>query len=743
VGAEGSAGVTVPKGGAAVFTRYLVIVNGDAGPVFAAANELRGKSPTFIGGEVTTATLAGETVGLADGTVAVLRNGLPVGFFLTDTQGRFRGQMEPGEYDIAVYAPGHAFATPGVPAFTTVKLSEGEDFEVAGLGLPPKSTLTLFLRDISPQLDEEGMPALPLATADQPTAGRVTWERLEPDPSPLAVTDGTLTVYPFRPLSAQPRSLTVGPRGEGKFDLAPGTYRLRAYRGPFDSSATLDVTLRAGHDTNRILEIGRVVAVPTVTVAEFGGNSQGNAADAILRALAEGVDLLVLSDAGRRTDAVAAARLLDEAFATPRNALPVTGRIAVATGETVATPGYGRFAAWPTWDPEQPWGFVVATDGQQARYPREIIADLLAALPQSAKNALGSANLVAEPLVRLDRPFADPVDHEILANAYFDTADASIDWETGAIAAPGRINRGHIGMGDASLWTAGEGDWTALDVLYSSSEAALQLSLNAWFSLLNLAYNPESGAQKRTTVLAMANGGAGEFADLPAGKPRNFLAGGIARDQFRSESAAERFVALGRVNDLLRDRRNVMSTGPWLDVEVRRQGAAGDAVTVGGFLVGAQTETVTVTVSVKSPCWAPFDTVDYYLNTMVEAPVVVDGVVTNAPAPVSTQSVTPTVENALTGLADADACRADGTGMGRYVAEVSLDLDTSAWDSWVVVKVSGQSFLPPLHGRHGALRPVAISNPVFVDRDGNFAFAPLCPSSACPQQGVMRLGHRD
>jgi hypothetical protein len=110
---------------------------------------------------------------------------------------------------------------------------------------------------------------------------------------------------------------------------------------------------------------------------------------------------------------------------------------------------------------------------------------------------------------------------------------------------------------------------------------------------------------------------------------------------------------------------------------------------------------------------------------------------TNWPAPVATQAIT-------LGPADLEVAASEaGTSFRRYRKRVTFRLPRPAYDTWLVAMVYGSRNLAPLAynppGLMGGVTPAtpfALTNPIYVDADGNgFDKPPFNP--ARPSQGVQ------
>lgn len=741
----------VPAGGSSTFTRYFIVGNGDSGDIFAAVNAINGVKPALVAGSVTTTTLAaGRAVGsapVADADVAFLRDGFPIAHLRTDADGKFEGELPPGSYAMAINAVGHPYpGTATRPPLITVRVREGRTVEIPTQWLPPSGRLRVFLRDMSAKRDPKTQaPSLPIEPVDLPTAGRVWIDHLGVDPSPSVMIVESIVTYPFRPASAESRVLTVGPDGEAALALEPGTYRLRAYHGPFYSTATVDAEVTAGRTTDRVLEIARVVPAWSTVIAQFNASTaRGRGAKlpetVVLDALGNGIGVLVASDVASRTDLAQAVRMLDGQFSTVGKDA-VSSRIGVAGGERVAT-GYGSFAAWPVTNPTTDNHLTSPFDENgKAHLPATILERLLAALSPRAKSEMEAERVTAQPLLQIDRPFGSP--KAIGDLGLFDAADVTVRWREGSIVAgERRVDGSLLGLPSGDLLSGVRFD--ALNVWYSLDPTTTVLSLNAWFALLNLGYNnPEFNKGALPILVATGAGALTEAPEWPVGLPANYiLEASVASPAAFLEKP---FAAVGKLNDDLRSKHNLVSNGPWVEFTLNPANAPAEKKGLGGRVTAANVTGATLHVKVYTPCWAPVSQVDFYWNTPVTAPQMLGGAMLNPPQPNLSVPITMNMLDGRSLTLDTTACRPDGTGFGLYSGAVTVTTATIARDAWFVTVVHGSDFVPPLTSPFGSVRPLAITNPIFYDADGDSKFTAPCAKDVgvCvnPQEAT-RLGWR-
>lgn len=734
--------IKVPGAGSAAFSRYLIVGQGDAGELVDAVNAIHGRDSEFLSGTVTTKDTTGAVVPAVGADVAVLQAGVPIAHFKADANGQYRGAMFPGDYEVAFNMQGHPYAN-SEPTLTAVSAGSKEGTEVTlDAALPAAARLRLFVKDMTAVFADDGT----FAPIEGPLPGHVAYRRQGGDPSPAAFDGKAGEVYPFRP--AERNVVTVDPSGEASVDVEAGQYEFVGYHGPAFSMARSTAELRPGKRTDRVIELARVVKAEGMLQADFSGQTLGSGgtvsvAERVVRAFAEGIELLVVTDASARTDVAKATDALDETFSpSGQDPRPVTRQIAVAPGERVATSGYGSFSAWPLYPANTPTGGGIVWDGAEdaALTPVELL-DALLGVPSDREyiESIGLEGTPA-PFLAVDPGYSQPGSTTL---GYFDAIDLSVDWsktyDEGALqAGPRAVSPAAVGLSGKTAEDLLTDRWNGINIFSAADESAFWLGVNSYFALLNLSAKADKKNLPQVTALAGASGGEG----LPTGMPRNLIPSPVTelrrlRCAVGESVCAEAVQAMGAVNAELLARRNVVTNGPWLSLEVASKSNSSKRAGVGEMLDLFPDTAITFDVAVTTPCWAPIDRIELYLNAEVTEPTIVNNAVVAAPVPVSTFTTAAftsrEVINDRTGLVDTTACRADGTGFGRIEVKLSGTLAMPR-DGWIVAVARGST--PPPFG----MRPLAMTNAVFVETKGDGKFGPLCPGADCPNTGTTRLG---
>ena len=218
----------------------------------------------------------------------------------------------------------------------------------------------------------------------------------------------------------------------------------------------------------------------------------------------------------------------------------------------------------------------------------------------------------------------------------------------------------------SSLVSAGLFD--ALEVLngYQASEQVISHLVADWFFLL--------GQGLRVTALGNSDT-----------HRLNWLRGGWPRTWLRLPVDNPGDVTPAMLSEALKNGRAVASTGPFLGLKV-------DGADIGDDVKPKTAGQVTIAITVDAPSWMQVDKVRLYVNGELRRDLSI---------PANQRPVF----------------------VGSFVELLTTD-------AWVVVEASGQKALPAdvvgevLASSGSPMRPYALTNPVFVDTDGNGIFSP-------------------
>ena len=520
----------------------------------------------------------------------VRRDGKP--FLLTQAARRVELTLpRQGRYSVALLVPGAGEGT-------TVPLVSPEATRPR---LPALSTLVAGLSD----------------AAGEPLPGRLVILGRDGTPAPAFGSDEGLRLENVVYLGAGPEKLL----------LAPGSYRLRATRGPQYGVAEASLRLVAGETRRLSLKLRQVVRAPGWLSADLHQHTTSSfdsplrPAERVLSAAALGLDLLVLTDHNVITapPVVTARPGSRPAAPAPRTAAaPLLSPLVVA-GEEVTSYGHliGHFNVFPLALGQE----IVARDTS----PAQLFAE--------ARRRPGA------PLIQVNHPRMGSI-------GYFD--QMQLDAASGRAAAAY-----HPGF---DLLEVLNGD--DLDRL-----EAVDRVLRDWYQLLN----------RGLRYVATAGSDAHRLPFQESGSPRTL----ILWDPSEKGGAPTEALALAA----LRAGRAVASSGPFVHFSL-------DGKPIGSLIKGGRP--LQLRLRVEAPAWMSVST----------ATLIANG----------------------TPLQTFRARKGEPVRL-----EVSRTLKPTS-DTWYVVVVRGEQEDPTLL-RRGVL-PFAVSNPIFVDVDGDGRCLPAAGAAA-------------
>ncbi|MEZ4360689.1 MAG: CehA/McbA family metallohydrolase [Kofleriaceae bacterium] len=540
------------------------------------------------------------------------------------------------------------------------------------------------------------------------------------------------------------RSLhTVGDSSDPVLELpAGGTYRIFASRGTEWTVADAKVTTQPAGPLTFTLR--HVAPAPGYFSTEWHVHQVGSPDSPVLSderlrsAVSAGVEMFAVTD----HDFVADLQPLVRQMGLERlvRALP---------GIEVTPFAYGHFNAWPL-EPlkDSPNGGAVdwarGSLGELAMTPREIFA---------AMRGRGAK------MVQINHPrssgFGQFQAFFDRANLVYNYVNRTIFGDFTRVAVPNTILR----LPEESLWTDTFNAlevWNGFGTADADRDGVLELVsldrvLRDWFNMLSLGFfvTPSGNSDTHSTV------------SDPMGMPRTYVR--VADD---SAAALDTTAAVDDVLATLSGstaagaavaRDVVISDGPMLELSVGGQPAIGRAVTAAGG-------TVTINVTVTSPDWAEFDTIEVFANTTPASPATTPGAIVPlkcwttrnlslaatdpcALAPLPAERLTVQLLNSPPGP--------------RYSATTTLVIDAAdipartgatGTDAWLVVRARGDRGIFPLmsngllsdaalldtvvNGTPAELRAAlahrgapaqAFAAPIFVDFDGGGYRAPFAP----------------
>lgn len=524
---------------------------------------------------------------------------------------------------------------------------------------------------------------------------------------------------------------------------ANGTYRIYASRGTEWSVASQPVTGAA--NVNLTFTLKQVVPTPGYLssdwhVHQIGSPDSNVPSDERVRsAVSSGTEMFAVTD----HDYVADLQPLVQSMGLER-------LLRVLPGIEVTPFSHGHFNAWPV-APDDSSASKGAIDWARGR---EGYAMVPGEIFQAMRDRGAKMIQVNHPREVGFTQFQGAWDR---ANVKFDYAGRMIygDYENASVP------NDYLRLPGESLWSdqfTGLEVWNGFAVKDSNMDGVRELQkldrvTRDWFSMLSLGLfvTPAGNSDTHTAI------------SDPVGMPRTYLR--VADDSAAALATGTAVdAALQTQTGANQTPRDVVITnGPWIDVKVGTVNALGRVFPSPG---GAA---VTLTVTIQSPDWAEFDTLEVFANT------------TPDPVPKSDDTtIIPlkcwTTRN-LTTLMMNDPCKAAAMpaealnvtlatipGPGsyrRYEATVTVTLDAqdivtragkTGTDAWLVFRVRGDRAVFPLlmsgatgdaaaatailGGDFATLRSAltgkgvpasAFTSPVFIDFDGGGYRAPFSP----------------
>jgi hypothetical protein len=496
------------------------------------------------------------------------------------------------------------------------------------------------------------------------------------------------------PIDGSAATVFTGPSGEAEIPLAAGPYRVSVTRGmawsvwPPEAVTTGGrlVDVEGGARVELLAEIAEVVDTSSALSGDFhvhavpSPDSPVSLEDRVRSFVGEGVDVIVSTDHDVITD-----------YAPVISALGFEGTLASVIGEELTTFDYGHFNGFPITRDASPNGGAFDWAGAEGpgKTPAEIF-DFYEAFPGTQVIQVNHPDSGYFRALKLDA---------LRGTSWGDPADFRMPPRE-----PDPVT------GDTGLFDEG---FTAMEMLNGYSLGQFNAIMHWWLAMIGRGFTPTATAVSDTHKQLLSQ----------AGGPRSYVFVDPAHDTtatFDAQHFAEQ-VNGGRL---------IGTTGPFMRVTARN--LAGETATLGDTLSAPPGEPVTVDVALDLPEWMRLDTLTYYANIGGEEVDVGHGAVEEDP-------VTPTGTLPIS-LTDADlVTAATGTERHRhYQKTISFEYTPEAGsDAYVVVVVrqvgEGGAMFPVVHRR--SARPMAFSNPIYLDTDGGgYDLPPLAELARLPRE---------
>jgi hypothetical protein len=681
---------TLEAGEERTYTSYFVVGRGDVGSVYDTVLQLRGTQTGTFGGRVVD-ELSQAPVGSASVMVLDAQNH-PIDQLSTDAGGAFLGHLPAGNYTYQVLRDDRLTTAP--QAFT---ITAGQ---ATGVFVQMKPPATLAVQ----ALDELGRHA-PMKI-----------QLLGHDPRVKGV-DGRNILYSLalgervRPTAFDGTDRYVEQAwwtADGRVDatVRPGTYDLVISRGPEYELTTKTITLRPGQFDAEHLQLQRSYTSDGWVAGDFHVHAQPSTdsdvslADRVTSCAAEGLEVAAATDHNYLTDytPVIANKGLDE-------------WLLGVTGMELTTFEMGHFIGFPLKvDPGSTRGgeFVWAHQKPQQIFdtlrglaldPKNVIVDIAhprqAVLGYFAQFYIDAAT--AEPytptgLLGVFAPYGDE----------FQAQNFSYDFDAMELITGRRIEDVHSYKAPDPLPPGPFPDPQPVPgqvVMGKDGRPAYPGVVETWFTMLDRGLRPTGlGASDSHHTLGDEPGYARTLVWVGKGKD---VPGGFSRDD----------VVAG-----IKGHHAIATNAPFIDMTI-------DGHMIGDTIVDTS-GTATVQLHVRAPSWAPVDHLVVYSNS---------NVVYDQPIPGPGTDYTTTIQVPLT--QDAWVV-AEVTGTHNMFPVLS-PTEFPPLDATIVIGALSKGLdlsTLPLTAKIAPIRthfstPYAITNPIWIDVDGNGWTPPMSPLS--------------
>jgi hypothetical protein len=508
--------------------------------------------------------------------------------FRTAADGTYSGALPPGTYTVRANKDGRLTATPAAPSVVvTASATSVQDFT-----LPAPGRIRVVVVDEN----NAHIPAKIQLVGFDPT----------PDPGNSDVVFFTVNTGVFGDYSSSKDGLPFGiahvafanRNGDtGEQEIEPGSYQVAVSRGPRYSTFTQNVTVTAGALTTVNAQIAEVVPTPGFISGDWHVHSINSAdcevtnEERVATELAEGMDFFTPSDHELRVD-----------FTQTIADLGVSDLISTASSAEITTFDYGHFNSWP-----------VTVDGSLLN--GGTVDHGRAGVPAGLDfPAYGNYSLT--PAEIYTAAHADPLDNLIQINhmaSHFNVEGLGID--TGLTPPASSVNpaiRRLPGLPSANLFDAGFDAlevWIGTDGRNGYEEALFGQNMGDWVNLINQGILRTGVTSSDTHQRVNTQINARSYVASTETDPGMLAA--------QAETLATNVV----------EGRLIGTNGPFVTVNAEAT-CATSGLTSAGLAIGESTlicdgegitgGAVDVTVTVNSPAWAAYDTIELYVNSATQ-----------------------------------------------------------------------------------------------------------------------------
>lgn len=675
------------------FTRYLIVGSGDVASVADTVHEILGDPVGTLSGRVREQPSLTPVAGVS--VIVFDEQQQPIDQFTADAEGTFRGTLRPGRYSATVVHQNRRVPAPqpfaievgkrtylelGIHAPARIAITVNDS---AGRKIPARATLVAVS-------DERDLGLPPFKTIYNPQIGE-SFRATD-------MVDDTADPKTRQYIEA----ILIGSDGTITGEARPGPYQVFISRGPEYSVSVAPVELRAGETVVVAAILERVVDTHGYVSGDFHVHSQASPDSAawtkprLIDAAAEGLELLVSTDHNYIVD-----------YAPTIAALDLSQWLTSIVGIELTTLEMGHFNAYPlryqigppthgapSWFKRTPQELFDSLRGLgdertivQVNHPRDTIMGYFNQyrFDHETLVAAGQQGLIApNPETHPEYLAANfSLDFDAIEILNGERLDLLHDFRVPAVLPPPPLPE--------EIPPAGE--------LLRNNDGTIAFpgTVEDWLALL------ETGV----VLTGMANSDSHRLRRAEIGYPRTYIA--VADD------SAGRFSADDVVAGVKRHAA-VMSNCPFIRLQVGTQGP--------GSLVASSAGSVGVDVEVQTSTWCRPETLNVYLGKQVAATISIPFEEARKftrhielPASVDTFVVAE-----VTGSQSAFPIVP-----GKEVPSIELNKALSSVGSNLGLDLDSWGNLRPQERQH--VTPYALTNPIFIDGDGDGQWQPIASSS--------------
>lgn len=571
----------------------------------------------------------------------------------------------------------------GVPTTRTVTNARTDDEGTFSLCLPAGPGAVIFGQDGRPYADGGREPeptAIEVGGSTQdephqvfvlPRTGRISLSVVDPDGNPIPARATVLGVDPSPPDSRldgdgfdplPPGVIAMADTGDGRIDLLvePGDIDLVVTRGIEWSLFREEKQLEPGETWEIEVTLHHVVDTSGFLSGDFHVHAAPGPDSTVT------YERRAINMAAEGVDVIVAT---DHAFVTDYN--PTIARLGLDSeltslpGQEITTFASGHFGGFPLPLDDSPNGGAVNWVGLD---PVGIAEEVHRRSPDG--------------IFQIMHPRAIPAPG---GGNYFSLIDLSFD-ESGPITGPNAINPLDVRLLPAARWL--DRSFNAMEVVTFANVQGL----SDWMNLLNAGWRLTATGNSDTHTRWVEG----------SGYARNLVHVGVDQDTIETFSP-------GGFIDAVREGRNSVALGVFVDIVVAPDDAAAGMGDTADVEIGA---TVPIQIRAQTADWLSVNELTLYVNG------------------VAVETREATVERVET-----------STGGSRHEAVETFEIVASE-DAWVAAVATGEESLYPLlaynwAGRDdvsmedirtnalpGTIRPFGLTNPVWIDTDGDGEIAP-------------------